>query len=78
MKAHIDYRGYGPQININSGNVPRLHSYHNITGAHDLVGTVLNPNAHWDRVIPQSPLHPLDNHSFKKTYAPDVLKMMTL
>ena len=78
VKAHIDYRGYGPQININSGNVPRLHSYHNITGAHDLVGTVLNPNAHWDQIIPQSPLHPLDNHSFKKTYASDVSNMMTL
>ncbi|NBV29834.1 hypothetical protein EBS02_12630 [bacterium] len=74
VKANITYKGYGPQININAVNDPGLRSYYNVTGSYDAVATGLNhgPNVHWDKIISQSPFHPFDNHSFKKTYAPEV------
>ena len=72
VKANIIYKGYGPQININEGNVPGLRGYYNVTGSNDWIAKGLNPNAHWDKIIPQSPFHPYNNHMFKETYAPEV------
>ena len=72
VKANLIYKGYGPQINVNTSNDPGLRSYYNDAGSNDWIARGLNPNAHWDRIIPQSLFHPYDNHMFKQTYAPEL------
>jgi hypothetical protein len=72
VKANINYEGLGPQININKQNVPGLRSYYNEAGSKDWIARGLNHGAYWDKEIPQKGMRLDINHSFIKTYAPDV------
>jgi hypothetical protein len=72
VKANINYEGFGPQININEQNVPGLRSYYNEAGSKDWIARGLNHGAYWDKEIPQKGIRLDINHSFPRTYAPDV------
>ena len=77
VKSHINYQGFGPQMNINPRNVPGLHSYYNVLGLHDFVPDIFNgSNTRWDKVIFQDRFNFLKNHRFKENYVPYVHRVL--